>query len=323
MELTLPTLIDLFITTKQTEGKSPRTLNWYRDKLIHFARYLGNGSEAKLKDLSLDDARSFIAWLQNKPCRYSDHPLQPEKQGGLSPYTIHGYVRALKAFSSWLYEEGFTRRNLFARLKRPKVPQPVIQILSDEEIAAIIKAINPNCFLGARLYVMVLLLLDTGIRASELCTLTLDNTFVDEDYIKVEGKGGKERIVPFGATTKKALLRYIHTFRPEPAYEGINELILSVEGTPLTYSGLAQAIKRLGRRAGVPRLHPHLFRHTFAVRYLMNGGDVMTLRLILGHTTLEVTQMYMHLAEAHVKVQHHKFSPVDRLGIRVRSRKSS
>jgi site-specific recombinase XerD len=90
---------------------------------------------------------------------------------------------------------------------------------------------------------------------------------------------------------------------------------LSVHGTPLTYQGFRQVIKRLGKAAGVPRLHPHLFRHTFAVRYLMNGGDIMTLKLILGHTTLEVTQMYLHLAEAHVQVQHNRFSPVDRLGL--------
>jgi site-specific recombinase XerD len=90
----------------------------------------------------------------------------------------------------------------------------------------------------------------------------------------------------------------------------------------MSYYGTAQCIKRLGKRAGVPRLHCHLFRHTFSVRYLMNGGDVMTLKLILGHSTLEVTQMYLHLAEAHVRLQHHKFSPVDRLGIRTRRRRN-
>jgi integrase/recombinase XerC/integrase/recombinase XerD len=240
--------------------------------------------------------------------------------GGLSPYTIHGYVRALKAFSTWLHDERFSKKNLFSRLKRPKVPAPVIEILSDQEIADIIAAINPDCVLGARLYVIVLVLLDTGIRAGELVGLTLENTFVDDDYLKVMGKGQKERIVPFGATTKKALLRYIHTFRPSPLHDGIDQLILSTDGTPLTYSGLAQSVKRLGKKVGVPRLHAHLFRHTFAVRYLMNGGDIMTLRLILGHADLTVTQQYMHLAQAHVQIQHHRFSPVDRLGIKVRRR---
>jgi integrase/recombinase XerC/integrase/recombinase XerD len=318
MEITLPTLIELFVTTKQTEGRSPKTVTWYRDRLSRFAKFMGNGSDARLKDLTLEDARAFVAHLQDLPTRYDGHPLKPRQEGGLSPSTIHSYVRALKAFSSWLHEEEFTSRNVLAKLKRPRVPKPVIQILSDEEISAIFKAISPNSFLGARLHVIALLLLDTGIRASELCGLTIESTSLKEDYIKVLGKGEKERMVPFGATTKKALLRYLHTFRPEPVYPNIDNLVLSVAGYPLSYHGLAQAIKRLGVRAGVPRLHAHLFRHTFAVRYLMNGGDIMTLRLILGHSTLEVTQMYLHLASAHIRIQHHKFSPVDRLGIRVR-----
>ena len=321
MEITVPTLIDLFLTTKQTEGRSPRTIVWYRDLLTRFAKYVGNESEAKLNDVALDDARSFIASLRERTTRYNDHPLKPVEEGGLSSSTIQAHVRALKAFSVWLHEEEFTSKPIFARLKRPRVTQPVIEILSDNEIAAMVDYINPSSFLGARLYVIVLLLLDTGIRASEMCTLTLDNTYIDDSYIKVMGKGRKERIVPFGATTKKAILRYVHTFRPEPFHDGIDELILSTDGTSLTYSGLAQAIKRLGKKTGVPRLHPHLFRHTFAVRYLMNGGDIMTLKLMLGHTTLEVTQVYMHLAEAHVQIQHHRFSPVDRLQISTKRRR--
>ena len=132
------------------------------------------------------------------------------------------------------------------------------------------------------MHAMVLLLLDTGMRASELCALTLGNTHLNEGYVKALGKGAKERIVPFGTLTRKSLLRYIHSYRPEPASAEVDELFLSTNGTPLSYDGLAQALKRLGKAAGVPRLHAHLFRHTFAVRYLMDGGDLMTLKLILG-----------------------------------------
>ena len=138
--------------------------------------------------------------------------------------------------------------------------------------------------------------------------------------MKVFGKGQTERIVPFGNTTKKALLHWLVTWRPKMADDS-DSLFVTVDGRPLIYGPLSKAIKRLARKAGVPRLHAHLFRHTFAVRYLMNGGDVMTSRLILGHSTLEVTQMYMHLAATHVQVQHHKFSPVDRLGLGGRRRR--
>ena len=173
------------------------------------------------------------------------------------------------------------------------------------------------------MYALFLLLLDTGIRASELCGLTLGNVHFGECYMKVRGKGNKERIVPFGLSTKKALMSYLRGYRQKVAPEGEQAVFLSIDGVPLRYAGLAQAIRRLGETSQVDRLHPHLFRHTFAVRYLMNGGDIMTLRLILGHTTLEVTQMYMHLADSHIQVQHSKFSPVDRLEITQRRRGAS
>lgn len=315
MQMGLREAIELFLIAKQIEAKSPRTIGWYRNLLIHFAKHVGDGKGAKLKDVSIDDAREFIASFQARTTRYDDHPYREQQEGGLSPSTIHAYVRTLKVFGTWLYEDGVTRHNLFARLKRPKLPKPVIKILAEQEIHSILDSINPNCFLGARQNLIVLLLLDTGIRASELCSLTLPNIYEEENKIVVKGKGRKERTVPFASATKRALMRYVNTWRPEPLGGGTDTLILSVNGTPLTYNGLSLAIRRLGKRAGVPRLHAHLFRHTFAVLYLMNGGDVMSLKRILGHTTLDVTQAYIHLAEAHVKVQHQKFSPVDRLGL--------
>lgn len=312
MEITLPTLIDMYAATKQIEGKSPRTIKWYVATLNTFAEYVGN---TRLVDVSINQGRAFIASLQQREVRYSDHPLRTPIEGGLAPITVLGYVRALKTFGGWLHEEGYANKNPFEKLKRPKVPDHMIEIFSDQEIDSLLKVINPKCILGSRLQVIVLLLLDTGIRASELCSLKFKDTHLDENYVKVLGKGNKERIVPFGTTTKKALIRYVHTFRPEPPYPDIEELVLTVDGLPLKYQGLFSALKRLGRRAGVTRIHPHLFRHTFAVRYLMNGGDIMTLKLMLGHTTLEVTQLYLHLAKSHVRMQHNKFSPVDRLEI--------
>lgn len=319
----LTTLIDLYIMSKQIEGRSEKTLTWYRANLERFAEFMTNGHDPTLSDLSLEGARLFVADLQGKTTRYSDHEMRRVEDGGLSPHSVHGYVRTLKAFGSWLSEEGYASSHPFKRLKPPKLPETMIEILSDDEIMALVRSVNARSTLGARMYAIVLLLLDTGIRASELCTLTIDNTNLREGYIKVRGKGNKERMVPIGGATTKALLRYIQAFRPEPVGSGDSFVFLSDDATPLTYSGLAQALRRLGKAAGVNRLHAHLFRHTFAVRYLMNGGDIMTLRLILGHTTLAVTQMYLHLAEAHIQVQHNKFSPVDRLDIGSRRRRKA
>lgn len=211
MQTTILTLVDLFVTTKQTEGRSAKTTTWYRDKLLAFARFLDNGQPAKLPDLTLDRTRQFVAMLQNKTCRFENHPLRRKADGGLSPFTVHGYVRTLKVFATWLHDEGFTSTNVLARLKRLNLPEVMIVILSMEEIDALLQGINQNCALGSRMFVTFLLLLDTGMRASELCTLTLDNTHLEEGFVRVMGKGRKERIVPICANTKKALLRYLST----------------------------------------------------------------------------------------------------------------
>ena len=129
--------------------------------------------------------------------------------------------------------------------------------------------------------------------------------------------GRKERIVPFGVATKKHLLRYLSAWRPE---SDSDLLVLTLDGSRMIYDNLAHSVKRMGNNVGIPRLRAHLFRHTFAVKYLINGGDVMSLRQMLGHTTLDVTKMYMHLAQSHIQIQHHRFSPVDRLQIRRRKR---
>lgn len=314
MDTALPTLIDLFAATKKTEGRSNKTVSWYQQMLHRFHSFLGE--DATIKDVTLPNARAFIAYLQEKTTRWEDHPISPTQEGGLSPHTIHAYVRTIKVFGSWLAEEGFVGVSPFLRLKRPRLPQPVIEILSDEEIETLIREINPNSRQGMRMYLTVMVLLDTGIRASELLGLKLEDIDMTNQQFKVRGKGNKERIVPFSQTVKKVFLRYVNTWRPETDDDQNDYLVLSMDGSRLTYSGLSHMIKRLGVSVGIPRLRAHLFRHTFAVKYLMNGGDVMTLKRILGHTDLQVTQAYMHLAEAHVQVQHGRFSPVERLNLK-------
>ncbi len=311
MELTLPTLVDLFLATKQTEGKTAKTLGWYRQKLEKFIDFMEPG--ATLDDVDLNAARAFVAHLQGKESIFTDHPYRPVENHPLSKYTIQGYVRTLKSFSSFLAEENFTKENRLAKLKIPEAPEAVIEILSDEEIERLLDEPNQLCPLGNRLYTIVILLLDTGLRASELCGLTIDNVHASDNYLKVMGKGQKERLVPFGNQTKKDLIKWLTIWREELAAQDCQFVFVNNDGYQLTYEALQQTIKRLGKRTGIPRLRPHLFRHTFAVRYLMAGGDLMTLKLILGHTTLAVTQMYLHLAQSHVQVQHSKFSPVDHL----------
>jgi site-specific recombinase XerD len=190
------------------------------------------------------------------------------------------------------------------------VPSRVIEVLSEEEVAALLAAVDADTTSGARDLGMLTLFLDSGLRLSELVGLEAGDVHLDEQWLKVMGKGSKERIVPFGARTAKVLSRYITFFRPEGE---IDTLFLCCDGGPITLNTVKMLFTRLRRRSGIERLHAHLLRHTFATSYLMAGGDVFTLQAILGHTTLEMTRRYVNLASAHVAVQHRRFSPMDRL----------
>jgi len=316
MEMTLPVLIDLFVATKQSENKSINTITWYRHMLEKFSDFVGGGT---IKDFTLNNARAFVMHLQEKEVRYENHPVSPVKKGGLRPASIHGYVRTLKVFSSWLADDSYTTGNVLLKLKRPKLPETMIEILTQGEIEALFKGLNPKCYAGNRLCCILNLMLDTGIRASELCSLTMDHVNLQDNYVKVTGKGRKERVVPFGTNTKKALISYINTWRASLESE-FPTLFLDLNGNPLTYNNMVHLFKNLGKKVGIPRIHPHLLRHTMAVNYLMEHKDVVTLKFILGHTTVSTTEMYLKLTNSQILVQGRQSSLMYRINLKRKTR---
>ena len=310
----LDKLILQFDAFNRSEGKTPKTVTWYRTSLRLFMDYLiDSGVSPILGQMSVELVREYVLHLQTRN-RFEPHPYTPTRDQRLSPISVQGYVRGLKAFFNWLYKEGYSEDHLLQRLNPPKAPRKLIEPLTDVELAAITSAIDPQTSWGGRNMAMVILFLDTGLRLSELLTLDMKDLHLEEGYAKVMGKGQKERIVPFGSSAQKALMKYIYHFRPE-ALNG-ERVFLNLDGRSMTETGLKLIFRRLAIVSGVTRLHMHLLRHTFAVNYLMNGGDVFTLQQILGHTTLEMVRRYVNLANAHVMIQHKKFSPVDRMNLR-------
>ena len=160
-------------------------------------------------------------------------------------------------------------------------------------------------------------MLDTGIRLSELCDLRFEDAHVEEGYLKVMGKGRKERVVPIGASAQKVLWRYIIHFRPEPMVKLDDCLFFTLDGKPLHTNAVKLLIKRWGKKANVPRLHAHLCRHTFATNYLIHDcGDVFRLQQILGHTSLEMVRRYVHYASSQIMINSKSSSPIDHMGIK-------
>ncbi len=300
-----------FEAHNRSEGKSPRTVEWYVRVLSYFQDYLKKeGYAATLGDLNLQVVREFVVYLQTRE-KWLGHPIAHAGEGFLSPTSVNNYVRGLRAFFSWLYREGYTGENILASLKPPRAPVTLVDILTEDEITSILNCLDADTASGCRDTAMVVVFLDCGIRLSELANLKFRDAHVDEGYLKVMGKGAKERIVPIGNAAQKVLQRYIYHFRPEPLRE--ENVFLTLDGLPLSANAIKLIAARLAGRSGVERLHVHLFRHTFATNYLINGGDVFSLQQILGHTTLEMVRRYVTLASAHVRVQHRRFSPMDRM----------
>jgi site-specific recombinase XerD len=194
---------------------------------------------------------------------------------------------------------------------RQRAHRPPVTLLSEEEIGHLLAAVNPKDDMALRDLGILVLFLDTGLRLSELLSLQLDDLHFADQWLKVMGKGQKERVVPYGARTSQILTRYIQQGRHDPL--GRPELFLGIDGERASGNTIKMLFTRLRHRSGIQRLHPHLLRHTFATSYLVAGGDVFTLQNILGHTTLEMTRRYVALASSQVNLQHRRFSPMDRL----------
>jgi site-specific recombinase XerD len=303
----LADLVYYFDTFNRSEGKSPSTLRWYRQTLGLFLGWLiETGRATTLGDTGEYVVREFILWLQER--RVNGHKLTVP--------TVNSWVRALRAFFNWLYQEGYTDSHLLERLRPPPVPRVMVDTLSDEEIASILASLDRSTMAGSRNTAILVLFLDTGLRLSELVGLKTKDIHMEDQYVKVMGKGSKERMVGFGSSARSVLLHYLVRFRGEPVHPGIEEFFLTIDGYPISQESVRTMLKRVGAAAGVPRLHAHLCRHTYATNFLINGGNVLLLKQNLGHTTLDMVDRYVHLATSKVAILNKTYSPMDRLGIR-------
>jgi site-specific recombinase XerD len=276
---------------------SCNTICWYGQKLVGFLDFLReSGVRAVISALVPDVVRAFVALQQAED---------------LSPFTVLGYVQVVKGFATWLIEEGYLNRQPLWKLPLPRLPVNVIKPLDDAEAAAILGVLKPRCFGGSRALVLLLLLLDTGMRLGEAEGLTLDDAgeAIREGVLRVRGKGARERQLPVGRAARNALRRYLQVYRPTSPSDA---LFVAGNGRPVVAEGLRQIIRRAGRRAGVRGVHPHRLRHTFARKFLMSGGDALTLQRILGHSTLEMVRNYVSLDVRDVQRRHAASSPGDR-----------
>jgi site-specific recombinase XerD len=317
----LKSLVNGFVLTKQTEGKSPRTVEFYSENLKRFLWY-GSRQEWPnyIRMLTEWHIREFLGYVANEKCRWGLEGNGSEtSQRKASHTTMHHYFVVLANFFGWVVREGFLPENPTAKIKvaRPKVK--VIKPYTREEISRMLAVCDSDYehnarFLGSRNKAIVLVLLDAGVRLSELLSMMLEDVNTSNGNIKVIGKGSKERVVRIGKVAQKSLWRYL-MHRPD---NGCHELWLSEEGRPLSCTGIQCLVKRLKERAGVNGSGSvHRFRHTFALNFLRADKNVFNLQYLLGHSQLEMVRLYTAtLGMEDALKAHEKASPADTMGFK-------
>ena len=312
-----------YIIDCRTRRRSERTIEWYEQKLKVFADWMQEEEEIEsLSEVTVLNLRSFVLHIQSiQVGRTTINKNGDNSQ--ISPLTVKGYVQVIKGFFTWCYQEELIEKNPAARLKLPSIPNYIIPTFDAEHIKIMLDACDTSSTLGYRDYTIILVLLETGIRISELCNLRLQD--IHEQYIRVVGKGDKEREVGLSPAVSKCMWKYVNKYRNSNE----NRVFINRYGVPLTPTGVDQLLDDIKERTGITgvRVSAHTFRHTFARMYLEQGGDVYKLSLLMGHSDIEVTQEYLKdFKKREARQDHEKFSAVTALGVlnkRTRKRNNS
>ena len=317
MTLTLSRAMAGFIHYKIAAGKSPYTIRNYRTTFAKLQNYLG--TDPPLAAIERSQLIDFFAWLQEE---YVSKPGgiatgQSVKLGAKTILNIHADLSSLW---HWAVDEDFVEINIVRTIESPNAKSPPVDPFTQKDIEALLgvcerKASHRagderHAAIAERNHLIILLLVDTGLRAQELCDITRDDMDMSANKIRVRGKGDKERVVYFGKRTAKALWRYI-TPRLSDGECRLFTVGPADDPRPLPRLVLRQTLLRIGQRAGVANVYPHRFRHTFAITYLRNGGDLFTLQDLLGHSDLAMVRRYARIAQADCARAHQKASPVD------------
>ena len=315
-DLSVVELLDHYRIYLETSNKRQKTIKWYLDILGKYFNFLELSNLMKSVDeLGKEALEAYIIYRKTTK-RWPNNPhIKEENKGELSPYSIQGDVRAIKAFWSWLLYQGYIESNELAKYPLPKVPKALIKTLTIEQIRLLLKTIDKNSPVGARNYCILMLLIDCGMRISEVTGIQIADLNLSKCLVKIIGKGQKERIIPFSHFTSKELINYTKHYRPDLCKLESLYLFPVSHGHHVRVNAIQQAIKRLAKKAKLYdiKCHPHIFRHTFATMFLAKGGNAVVLKEIMGHESVQTTQKYIHLQPEDLQKQHWKYTPVEDL----------
>lgn len=293
---------DFLDSMRLDRGASDHTVSSYRRDLTQFADHLKKGGKTQIESASSDQLKSFIAHL---------------KREGQKPSSLSRKISALRQLYKFLCVERDLKLNPTEMLETPKKAKQLPKFLEIAEVQKILTlaesgledGMRAKPELAARDRAMVYLLYATGIRVSELVGLTTHGLDLNQSIIRVKGKGGKERIVPFAPVAHKILADYLTNHRTalNPATD---HLFVNHRGFALSRQAFWKLLKALAQQAGIKTpISPHVLRHSFATHLLQSGMNLRSLQMLLGHSDLSTTQIYAHVSPEHLKKAHRRFHP--------------
>jgi integrase/recombinase XerD len=283
-----------FLTVEK--GLSANTLESYSRDLQAFVAYLADQGLQNLQDIQATAILGYLIHLRNR---------------GLNPTSRARHLVTLRGFFRFLHQENILSHDPAALVELPKSGRHLPDILSGKEIRMLLAAPRMDRPVGLRDAAMLELLYAAGLRVSELIRLKVLDINFDAGYVRIFGKGGKERVVPIGGPALKALNRYLDQARPLLLKEESSAfLFVARRGRPLSRQGFWKLLKKYAVQAGIPHpVSPHTLRHSFASHLLEGGADLRVVQIMLGHADIATTQIYTHVSMERLQSIHQKYHP--------------
>ena len=280
---------------KIERGLSINSIISYEHDLIKLTKFLEINKKIKPLQLSPEIIKEFIRHLSKD----------------VSPSTQSRIISGIKSFYEYLLFEKLIKSNPLAEIEQPKTQRKLPDTLSIDEINLMVSKIEKNKNEYYRNIAIIETMYGCGLRVSELINLKISDLYLDEDFLKVTGKGNKQRLVPISSINKKCIVNYLNESRSKikinPTHS--DTLFLNRRGKGLTRAMIFTIVKNLTKLAGIKNISPHTFRHSFATHLLENGADLKTIQQMLGHESITTTEIYTHLDNSALVNVMKKFHP--------------